>query len=184
MVRNSPPKLSSREKFALAGRELARPVVILHLIVLLTAPWWTGALCYFFLWTYSFAPSGPIPWLATIVLGVLSVWALISFFQSVNKRARSLRELRKLAQLGEPEASQRYLVARKESPSPRQFLIIAPCVAMIVPAIVAIILMSGDERGLYLVRENGKLRRSTRQEDLHQKLLALQKRGIYTPIER
>ena len=137
---------------------------------------------YFYVWTYTFADSGLVAWFAIVALLALAIWSMITVLIRATAFGKTIRPFRLAAQNGDQDAVDLYRAKRLLGPSPRKVLLIFPCIALSVPALIAIVLMSGDDGGLYLIKDHGKLRHSTRQEDLHMKLKALQKHGVFKPM--
>ena len=182
MTGNSAQKVGWREMLPVIRREFTRPEMILFLSVTLSKPLWITPMSYFYVWTYTFADSGIVAWFAIIALSVLAIWCMITVLIKATAFGKILRPFRLAAQNGDQEAVDLYRAKRLLGPSRRKVLLIFPCLALSAPALIAIVLMSGDDGGLYLIKDHGKLRHSTRQEDLHMKLLALQKHGVFTPM--
>ncbi len=74
------------------------------------------------------------------------------------------------------------IALRKFKPSVRQVFVFHICITFSIAPFVALIIMSGDEGGLSPVRDHGKVRASTRTEDLEQHLIGMQRRGIFRPF--
>lgn len=85
---------------------------------------------------------------------------------------------------GDLEAAHKLLEFRPFRPSPHLFTFGMTMVSFSIPIIVALVLSSGGQGGLGVIKDHGKLRNTTRQEDLEFILKSIEKRGIFTPLDR
>ena len=182
MVNAPTLKIGKQELWQIVRRELVRPSVIIPILFTFTLQLWVVPVSYFMVWTYTFAPSGWIPRTLLAGLTALSLWGFGSFLSSVSRISRLTRPYRKAARAGDQDAIAKMIELRSCRPKINRIVLAHASVALLIPILVAIIFVSGDDGGLYLIKDHGKLRHSTRQEDLQMKLKALQKHGVFKPM--
>ncbi len=177
-------KVDKRDAWRAMRRELTHPLIVTTILVALTVPFWIFPSLYFFLWTFTFASNGLVPWLVLVILSLVGAWAMTSTLILAGKFGRDLRPYRLAAIGGDREASLAYIELRKHRPSFRRFSLVFLCIHPIVPCLVSIVIMSGENGGHMAIRDHGKMRKSTRDEDLRMDLRALQARGIFKPLSK
>ena len=165
-------------------QDLMSPVAILCMAIILLQILWIPPTIYFFLWTYRMVPSGLVPAAVAFVLLGVGLWAIGNVFFSVFRWSKKLQPFRKAARAGDQQAIREMIALRKFKPSSRQVFLFHICITFSIAPFVALIIMSGDQGGLSSVRDHGKVRASTRSEDLEQRLTAIQRRGIFSAFWR
>jgi hypothetical protein len=175
-------KRSNQEIWQIVRRDLLSPTFFVCAMVTLAGPRLVTLLSYFFLWTIKFVPSGAVAWIAIVVFGAITLRSFAKFLNSVSRNSKALQPYRKAARAGDQEAIKAILALREDQPLPKQMFLGIICMNLLLPAMIPLVIMRGDEGGNHAVRDHGKLRRSTRQEDLQAYLDAYQKGGIFKPI--
>jgi hypothetical protein len=177
-------KSDKKEAWRAIRRELTHPLILATIVVALTVPFWVSPFLYFFLWTFTFASTGLVPWFVVTTLSLIAAWAMISNLILAGKFSKEIRPYRLVAIGGDHEARMAYIELRKLRPSFRRFWVAFLCIHLIVPCLVSIVIMNGENGGHMAIRDHGKLRKSTRDEDIRMDLRALQARGIFKPLSK
>ena len=175
-------KVPKEEVRRLLRRDLLSPSFLLVVLITLGGPWLIPALSYFFLWTYRAFPSGIVSGVAIGGLLCIASWSFITAIVAFVRFGRAIKPYRQAARSGNEEAIRKLLNLRKHKPRLVRFFTCQACILLSTAPIIAMTMTKDDQGGLFLVRQHGKLRPATRSEDIEQVLLALQKRGIFTPI--
>lgn len=163
-------------------QDLMSPLAVFCMAAILLQILWIPLAIYFFLWTYRAVPSGLVPAAAAFVLLGVGVWSIGNVFFSVFRWSKKLQPFRKAARAGDQQAIREMIALRKFKPSSRQVFLFHVCTVFSIAPLVAIVIMSGDQGGLNSVRDLGKVRASTRSEDLEHRLTSMQRRGIFRPF--
>ena len=174
---------SKQEFWRGVRRDLLSGPSLLFAILCLSADWWTRPAIYFYMWTYKLAPSGLILKSVLVLFAVIFAWIFYSLFSKAVKLGKQVRPYRLAAKEGDQSAIDQLTILRRSKPRPLALFICFSLVILAIPSIVAIIIMDGDQGGLYAIPEHGRLRASTQKEDIEHKLRDFQRRGIYRSVD-
>jgi hypothetical protein len=147
--------------------------------LLLTLPLWQNSAILLVFKTFAFDPSGIIARAALILIAFVCIWSLIKFAHQMSDYSKLLRPLVAAKKRSEPDTIPKILDLKSVKPKP--ILMMGPfaLIALAMPICMALLMDSGMNGGLHLIKENGKLRYSTRQEDIKMTISEMEKRGVF-----
>lgn len=177
-------KLTKEQQRAMLRRELLSKPMLVAFGLILTQPLWLPVLLYLFLRSFLFDPRGILVGSYIVAVSAFVVWAWGSFFVWVFRRSKTLKPLREATLKGDEEARGRYFELRQQPTAAPRHALGLSAFHLLIPAWVALVIWSSTSSGEFGIRDQGKMRLSTRRESLQMQIRALEHEGIFSVLNK